>query len=105
MKIKTPDPLDFNYLYDHILVEPMSLDGIDEDGLVRPRGYDDKPELGIVMRIGEGRIFDDGTVVPLKVKEGDIVYFNKYSSVKVRINTKDYLIIREDDIQGYKRGK
>lgn len=94
-------------LYDNVLVKPISIttaesiktkDGTTID-LARPQGYEDKAELGEVIGYGEGRIFDNGTVIPLKVKKGDLVYFNKYSSVKIRFDTNDYLLIREEDIQ------
>jgi len=98
------NPTQFNYLYDNILIEPITLDTVDEEtGLIRPQGYEDKPEIGRVIAIGEGRIFDTGQIIPLRIKVGDIVYFNKYSSVKVRLDTTDYLICREEDIQGYYR--
>lgn len=94
-------------LYDNVLVKPISITTAEsiktKDGqtidLARPQGYEDKAELGEVIGFGEGRIFDNGTVIPLKVKKGDLVYFNKYSSVKIRFDTNDYLLIREEDIQ------
>lgn len=67
-------------------------------GIVKPNQYEDKAEFGEIVLIGEGRIFDNGTVVPLRVKKGDIVLFQKYSAQKIRNNGEDYLIIREEDI-------
>lgn len=96
-------PLDFTLLYDNVLVEQYQVEDIDETGLVRPQNYEDKPEIGKVLSIGKGRLFDNGTVVPLDVKVGDLVYFNKYSSTKIRLGTIDYYMIREEDIQGYLR--
>jgi len=103
-KSKSLNPKDFEYLYDNVLVVPIVIDEVG-NGLVRPQGYEDKPEIGEVVKVGEGRIFDNGVVVPLKVKVGDIVYFNKYSSVKIRLDTTDYLILKEEDLQGFYRGK
>lgn len=101
---KTLSPTDFELLYDNILVTPLEIDVIDsETQLYRPQGYEDKPEIGTVVKVGEGRIFDNGTVVPLRIKVGDIVYFNEYSSVKIRLGTEDFYMLREEDIQGYHR--
>ena len=97
-------PLDFKLLYDNVLLEAIVMEDVDtETGLYRPQGYEDKPELGRVVSKGDGRLFDNGTIVPLKVEVGDVVYFNKYSSVKVRLNTTDFYIIHEEDIQAYLR--
>ena len=103
MKSKKLNPVEFEYLYDNVLIKPIVINEVG-DGLIRPSGYEDKPEIGEVVKVGEGRIFDNGVVVPLKVKIGYIVYFNKYSSVKVRLDTTDYLILKEEDLQGYLRG-
>lgn len=103
-KQKTLSPEDFELLYDNILVKALEIEVVDGDtGLLKPQGYEDKPEVGTVVKVGEGRIFDNGTVVPLRIKVGDTVYWNKYSSVKIRLGTEDYYMIREEDIQGYKR--
>ena len=86
-------------LYDNILVRLVDVKKVD-DVLVDPRQYDDKPEVGEVVSIGEGRLQANGTVVPLVVNVGDIVLFNKYSSVKYRnpATSEDMYCIREEDI-------
>lgn len=91
----------FNILYDNVLVKGISLE--ERDGIIKPDSYEDKPELGEVVKIGEGRIFDNGTVIPLKVKVGDIVYFNKYSVTKFNVDGTDWFVVREEDICGYLR--
>lgn len=83
-------------LYDNVLLKPVVIEH--SGGIIRPQNYDEKPEVGRVMAVGEGRIFDNGTIVPLKVKVGDRVLFQKYSSVKVRSGGQDYLLIREEDV-------
>lgn len=87
---------DFQFLYDHILIEPVASESV--HGLVNPEQYDDKPEFGIVVLCGEGRLMDDGTVVPLHVKQGDEVLYNKYSTSQLRHQGKDYLMLREYDV-------
>ena len=83
-------------LYDNILLRPIIME---QSGVVlRPQQYEDKPEYGEVVAVGEGRIFDNGTVIPLKVKVGDKVLFQKYSYVKVRSMGEDFLLIREEDV-------
>ena len=91
----------FNILYDNIFVKGVEIE--ERDGIIRPAQYEDKPEIGVVIKVGEGRIFDNGTIVPLKVKEGDTVYFNKYSTVKFNFDGQDYFVVREEDVVGFIR--
>ena len=83
-------------LHDNVLVKPIRLE---KNGtLVDPQQYEDKPEFGEVLACGPGRIYDNGEVVPLTVKVGDIVFFQKYSAQKVRIAGVDHLLIHEEDV-------
>ena len=85
------------FLYDHLLVKAITEGGV--DGLVKPEQYEDKPEFGEVVAVGGGRLMEDGTVVPLKIKVGDTVFFGKYSTEKTRHLGEDYYIIREEDVK------
>ena len=91
----------FEIVSDKILIEPIVIDTVEESGVYIPNSYEDKPEIGRVIKIGEGKRLENGMLIPLKVSVGDIVYFNKYSSVKFRIGHKDYYTIREEDIEMY----
>lgn len=79
-----------------MLVQPFFVE--ETGGIARPQQYEDKPEWGEVIVAGEGRLFDNGTLVPLKVKAGDLILFQKYSAQKFRHNGEDFIIIREEDI-------
>lgn len=89
----------FNFLYDRVLATPLKNER--DDMLQEPSDYDDKPEYGRVVCAGEGRLLEDGTVSPLKVSEGDIIFFGRYSTIKTRVPGKqDYYVLREEDIIG-----
>lgn len=90
------DLLKGTLLYDQVLIEPIVLEE-SANGLVNAQQYEDKPEFGKVLMTGNGRLLDNGTVVPMCVKAGDIVLFQKYSAQKVRVISIDYLIVREED--------
>ena len=99
-KNKLFKPEEGELLYDNVLIKELINEVIDsETGLHRSQSYEDKPEVGTVISVGEGRIFDNGTIIPLKVKKGDVVFWNKYSSVKIRFGTEDFYLLREEDIQ------
>lgn len=93
--------LDFDLLSDCVMIQPVETPAV--DGLVKPSSYDDKPEFGLVIKVGTGKLLENGTVVPLAIEVGDHVYFGKYSSIKVRSNGVDYLIIRDYDVMAVKR--
>mgnify|MGYP001602563624 CR=1 FL=1 len=90
--------LEKKLLYDNVLVRAVEVEKSDPDDiLIDPLSYEQKPEIGEVVLVGEGRIFDNGTIVPMKVVVGDIVMFNKYASTKFRVGGLDYYVIREED--------
>jgi len=91
------DLTQFKFTSDYILVKAIDVSE-NVQGLIRPEQYEDKSEFGEVISAGSGKLLDNGTVVPLKCSAGDIVFFGKYSSEKVRINGEDYLVIRDDDV-------
>lgn len=102
-KSKQPnlDVASFHILYDNVFVKGIEIE--ERDGIIKPASYEDKPELGTVIKVGGGRLLDSGTVVPLSVQAGDTVYFNKYSTVKFNFDGEDYFVVREEDIVGYIR--
>lgn len=56
------------------------------------------PEKGTVMAVGEGRILNNGTLVKMKIKEGDEVIFNRFAGTKIQAEDGEFLIIKENDI-------
>jgi len=91
MKIK---PLD-----DRILIEPASKEQQTESGIVLPDTADkEKPEQGKVIAVGLGKIDNNGKRIPMTVKVGDVVLFTKYGPNEIKIDDKEYLIAKEEDI-------
>lgn len=84
-------------MYEQVLIEPIVINE-SANGLYNPAQYEDKPEFGKVLLVGMGRLLDNGTIIKPTVKVGDTVLFQKYSAQKIRVNSLDYLLIREDDI-------
>ncbi len=58
----------------------------------------EKPQEGKVIAVGTGKKTDDGKIVPLSVKVGDIVLYGKYSGTEITVDGEEYLIVREEDI-------
>lgn len=86
-------------LSDHILIEPLRQEEKTKSGIFLPETAEkEKPEQGKVIAVGPGKKTEDGKTIPLEVKEGDIVLFTKYGPNEIKIDEKEYLIAREEDI-------
>lgn len=86
-------------LEDRVLIEPISQEERTKSGIVLPDTAEkEKPEHGKVIAVGPGRIDANGKRIPLSVKKGDIVLFTKYGPNEIKINNKEYLIAKEEDI-------
>ena len=87
-------------LKDHVLVSRVREEEKTKGGIIIPDSAKEKPMEGKIISTGDGKILEDGTKVPLDVKEGDRVLFGKYAGTEIKIEGKEYLIMREDDILG-----
>ena len=86
-------------LRDNVIIEPVMPEETTESGIVIPDSVDkDKPEQGVVVAVGEGRVAQDGTRVAMEVKPGDAVLFSKYGLTKIVHQDKEYLVGKEDEI-------
>jgi chaperonin GroES len=86
-------------LGDHVLVE--GLIGERSDGIVRGITTDDKPEVGLVLKVGPGRFTEYGTFVETQIKPGVLVLFNEHTTTKFNINGKKLYMLREEDVVAY----
>ena len=87
-------------LHDRVVVERLEEERKTAGGIVIPDSAAEKPDQGMVIAIGNGRILEDGKIRPLDVKVGDRILFGKYSGSTVKIEGTEYLVMREDDIMG-----
>ncbi len=87
-------------LSDRIVVERIAEESTTKGGIIIPDTAKEKPAEGKIVAVGAGRVADDGKKVAMEVKKGDRVLFGKYSGTEVKIEGKEYLIMREDDILG-----
>ncbi len=86
-------------LHDHILVERIE-EEVRKGGIIIPDTAKEKPQQGKVIAVGDGRRDEKGNRIALDVKKGDIILFGKYAGSEVKIDDKEYLIIREEDVLG-----
>ena len=87
-------------LHDRILVKRIEEKETLKSGIIIPDTAKEKPQEGLVVAVGNGKILDNGTKVTLDVKEGDRILFGKYSGSDIKIEGEEYLILREDEVLG-----
>lgn len=85
-------------LGDRVLVEPLKEEEVKKGGIIIPDTAKEKPQEGVVVAVGTGKLDDDGKKIPFNVKKGDVVLMPKYGGTEVKMDGKEYQIMREDDI-------
>ena len=86
-------------LGDRVLVLPIEQDEVKKGGIIIPDSAKEKPQEGKIVAVGAGK-HEDGKLVSMTVKKGDRVLYSKYGGTEIKIDGKDHLIMREDDILG-----
>jgi len=87
-------------LGDRVLVEPLKEEDEKKGGIIIPDTAREKPQQGKVIALGTGKLDDEGKKIPFNVKKGDKVLMPKYGGTEVKLNGKEYQIMREEDILG-----
>ncbi len=85
-------------LHDRILVERIEEQEVKRGGIIIPDTAKEKPQEGKVIAVGTGKVNDEGKRLALDVKAGDRILFGKYSGSEVKLDDKEYLILREEDV-------
>lgn len=85
-------------LADRVIVKPKEAEEKTKGGIILPDTAKEKPVEGTIVAAGPGKTSDDGKVVKMEVKVGDVVLYGKYSGSEISIEGEEYLIMRESDI-------
>jgi chaperonin GroES len=93
MKIENIKPL-----HDFVLIEPAVQETTLASGIVLPDSAKEKPQRGTIVAAGAGKAKDNGEIRKLVVKVGDLVLYKKWGGTELKIEGKDLLMMREDDI-------
>ena len=87
-------------LHDRVLVESLESEEKTAGGIIIPDTAKEKPQEGKVVAVGPGAKLEDGKITPMDVKVGDQILFGKWSGTEVKIDGKEYSIMKESDIMG-----
>ena len=90
----------FRPLHDRVVVERQAEERKSSGGIVIPDTATEKPASGVVIAVGPGKPLDNGDVRGLTVKVGDKILFGKYAGNEVKLDGKDVIVMREEDIIG-----
>jgi len=84
---------------DHVLIEPIKGEETSKGGILLPQTAEkERPEQGKIIAVGPGKKDETGKIIPLEVKPGDKVLFTKYGPNEIKVDDKEYLIAKEEDI-------
>jgi len=87
-------------LHDRVIVRRLDEEEKSTGGIIIPDTAKEKPVQGEVIAAGNGKILENGEVRPLDVKAGDTVIFSKYAGTEIKLDGKEVMMMREDDILG-----
>lgn len=85
-------------LADRVIVKPIEEEEVSKGGIILPDTAKEKPQKGKVVAVGPGRLDEAGKRIPLEVKKGDKVIYQKYAGTELKQGDEEVLILRESDI-------
>ena len=90
----------FRPLHDRVVVERIDPEAKSAGGIIIPDTAQEKPSQGEIIAVGPGGRDEAGKLIPIDLKKGDRVLFGKWSGTEVKLDSVDYLIMKESDIMG-----
>ena len=98
-RMATETKVSFKPLGNRVVIEPQEgEEQMTAGGIYIPDTAKEKPQEGVVVAVGPGRLSDDGARVPMEVEVGDTVIYSKYAGTEYKEGEIEYLVLREDDI-------
>lgn len=85
-------------LGDRVVVQPSEEEEITKGGIILPDTAKEKPQRGVIIAVGPGKLDEEGKRIPMEVKKGDKVIYSKYAGSEIKQDDKEVLILRESDI-------
>jgi chaperonin GroES len=85
-------------LHDRVVIKRLEAEEKTASGIVLPGAAAEKPDMGEVIAVGNGKILDNGERRALELKVGDKVIFGKYSGQTVKLDGDEILVLREEDV-------
>lgn len=87
-------------LHDRIVVSRIEAGEKTAGGIIIPDTAKEKPQEGRIIAVGHGKRDKDGNLIPLEIKTGDRVLFTKWAGTEFKLDGKEHMIMKEEDILG-----
>jgi chaperonin GroES len=87
-------------LYDRVLIKRLENEQMTAGGIIIPDTAQEKTQMGVIAAVGEGKLMNDGSIRPLRVKKGDKIIFGKYSGTELKLGNEEFLVLREEELLG-----
>lgn len=99
--------MNFRPLHDHVIVEAAvaAKNATTKGGIILPDTAKEKPMEGKVIAVGSGYRDKTGKVIGLAVRKGDRVIYGKWTGTEIKVENKEYLVLKERDILGVVEGE
>jgi chaperonin GroES len=94
------DNMKFRPLHDRVVVKRIDAEEKSAGGIIIPDTAKEKPSQGEIIAVGPGGRDENGKLIPIDLKAGEVVLFGKWSGTEVKLDGIDYLIMKESDIMG-----
>jgi chaperonin GroES len=91
-------------LGDRIVVRRIKEEDKTKGGIIIPDAAKEKPQEGMVVAVGKGKVTESGKVLASELRAGDRILFGKYSGSEAKLDAEEHLILREDDVLGVLEG-
>ncbi len=85
-------------LHDRIVIQPVVQEEVLASGIVIPDTAKEKPQQGVIIAVGPGRLDDNGKRIAMDVEIGDRVLYAKYTGQEVKIDQEELIVLSEKDI-------
>jgi chaperonin GroES len=92
--------ISFKPLGDRVVIEVMKKEEKTAGGIYLPDSAKEKPMEGKVASVGKGVRDQQGNLIPMELKAGDHIVFGKWAGTEVKIDGKEFLIMKESDVMG-----
>ena len=98
MAVATKTKLELKPLGGRVVIKPLEREEMTKSGIVLPDTAKEKPQEGKVMAVGPGERDDDGKRIPVELKVGDRVLFQKYAGTEFKLDDEELLVLQEKDV-------
>ena len=95
---KTASTNNIKPLFDNVLIRPLDAETKTPSGIILPDSVKEKPQVGEIMAVGEGKITPKGEKMPIVVKVGQKVMYKKWGGNEIKVNGEEWTIVGQEDI-------